>query len=168
MMEVFGWVESTPVSIWVRESLWGFPAMLILHALGMGVLAGGGVLIALRRMRPGNQGEDPGKAASYRGFIVAMWGGFWVSLASGLMLLAAYPAKALTNPVFGLKFALLGCGFLLVRQLLADADQSPELARHASVLKATRAIAVGAIVMIAGAIFAGRFLAYTHTVLLAY
>ena len=42
-----------------------------------------------------------------RRYYRAMWAGFWVNAFSGVLLLIAYPTKALTNPVFYLKLALI-------------------------------------------------------------
>ena len=42
-----------------------------------------------------------------RRFVAVLWIGFWINAASGVLLLIAYPTKALTNPVFGLKLALI-------------------------------------------------------------
>lgn len=157
MMEAFGWIEQTPVSLWVRESLWAFPFWLTLHALGMGFLAGGGLLMGARRL--GVSRLAP--LSAFSGFNKIMWTGFYVSLVSGLFLLSAYPAKALTNPVFALKFILLGSGFLLLRAAM----RTPEEVDPAWPAKT---LAVAAMFAITGAIFAGRFLAYTHKILLAY
>ncbi len=157
LMDTFGWIEQTPVSLWVRESLWAFPFWLILHAVSMGFLAGGGLLMGLRRV--GVSRLAP--LSAFGGFNKVMWAGFWVSLASGLFLLSAYPAKALTNPVFALKFLLLGSGFLLLRAAM----RTPEVVTPTW---PARTLAVAAMLAITGAIFAGRFLAYTHKILLAY
>lgn len=157
LLDAFGWIEQTPVSLWVRESLWAFPFWLILHAVGMGFLAGGVLLMGFRRI--GVSRLAP--VADFLGFGRVMWVGFWVSLVSGVFLLAAYPAKGLTNPVFGLKFLLLGASVLLLRAALRapEGEDEPWLGRG---------LAVAAMLSVVGAIFAGRFLAYTHKILLAY
>ena len=157
MMEVFGWIEGTPVSIWVRESMWAFPFWLILHAIGMAFLAGGVLLLGLRRAGV----SQVGPLSDFAQFSRVMWAGFWVSAVSGVFLLLAYPAKALTNPVFGLKFVLLACSVLLLRAALrVPEEQAPRWQ--------ARGLAIAAMLAVAGAIFAGRFLAYTHKILLAY
>ena len=48
-MEVLNFLESTAVATWVRESLslWAFPTMIALHAIGMAVLVGLNVAICL-------------------------------------------------------------------------------------------------------------------------
>ena len=39
-----------------------------------------------------------------------MWAGFWVNAVSGVLLLIAYPTKALTNPLFYVKLVLIAIG----------------------------------------------------------
>ena len=50
MMPFLGWLEQTGYSVWVREAptVWAFPFMLILHAIGMGLVAGIHTSICLR------------------------------------------------------------------------------------------------------------------------
>ena len=39
MISALAWIESTSLSEWVVGSLWAFPVILTLHAIGMGKLA---------------------------------------------------------------------------------------------------------------------------------
>src|SRR5690606_14917300 len=85
---------------------------LILHAWGMAFLVGGGVAVSLRVL-----GVASGaRMERFAGFFPFMWLGAGLAIVSGIGLLAGYPAKALTNWVFGLTFlclisaAVLGVG----------------------------------------------------------
>lgn len=153
MTGLFAIIEQSGPSVFMRESLWAFPAALIGHAVGMAILAGGGAVVALRFMGVARQIPVGALAPVYRW----MWGGFWLALASGLALLLAYPAKGLTNPVFGLKFALIAGAVALLYALRAKGEVSAGWVKPA---------AAGVLLLWAGAIFAGRFLAYTHSVLM--
>jgi hypothetical protein len=158
-MEFLAWFENTSLSIWVRETPWVFPTILVAHALGMGSLVGVNALVGLRALRV----VTSISSAMLERFAPLMWSGFVVSLVSGAALLAAYPAKALTNPLFVVKFAFIGLAFYVlkrVRRRLAQPDDP-------AVLASLRIAAVGLLLLWAGAISAGRFLAYTHSVLLA-
>ena len=44
------WLESTSLSVWMREepSIWAFPFILSLHTIGLGFVAGINAVIALR------------------------------------------------------------------------------------------------------------------------
>ena len=83
---------------------------------------------------------------------------------SGLSLLMAYPAKALTNPVFYLKLSALVSALLISRyfqKMLALTGENFELERLVPRL------AYLSLVLWMVTVTAGRFLAYTHSVLLA-
>jgi hypothetical protein len=84
-------------------------------------------------------------------------------LVSGLALLAAYPAKALTNPVFYLKLTALIIGLGLSRyfQLKLQVEQSTIDEKKLKLLGAL------SLLLWVITITAGRFLAYTHNTLLA-
>ncbi|MBZ5556872.1 MAG: hypothetical protein LAO77_06295 [Acidobacteriia bacterium] len=164
---VLGSIESSAFSTWLRESpsLLAFPLMLSLHAIGMGLAAGINGAIALRIL-----GVAPGvPLGGMRPFLRVMWAGFWMNAASGVALLIAYPTKALTNPDFYLKLTFIALALVTVRALdrrvfrapqALDAVPTPPGAR-------VRRLAVASLTCWAGAIIAGRLLAYTYTQLLA-
>jgi hypothetical protein len=111
-VEVFAWIEQTPVGLWVREAptIWAFPFVLLLHTIGLGIVAGTAVVLNAYAYR------HPEQWAAHRlePYFRFAWAGFAVNLVSGLLLLAAYPAKALTDPVFYLK---IGCVIVAMAQL---------------------------------------------------
>jgi hypothetical protein len=164
MLSLFTYIEQSAFSIWVREtpSLLGFPFILYLHTLGLAMLAG--INVGLVFWLLGARGGVP--LAKLSGVYRVMWLGFAINALSGLALLAAYPAKALTNWVF---FAKLLCvaGALWVLEAtkteLAGVSGSGVL----SVSPRARRLALLSLVLWAGTILAGRLLAYTHSVLLA-
>ena len=49
MLEFFKTLEQSPISLWVRESgtVWSFPTILLLHTLGMSIVAGGSAIMDL-------------------------------------------------------------------------------------------------------------------------
>jgi hypothetical protein len=76
---------------------------------------------------------------------------------SGLALLLAYPTKALTNPVFYLKLALIAVALMILRGILRRTAMAVPARGVVQVL------AVASLVSWVGAITAGRLLAYTCT-----
>ena len=157
-------LELTPLSVWIRESpsLWAFPFILYLHTLGLAMLAGLSVgidfwLLAVRA-RP--------LLATMAGLYRVMWLGFAVNAVSGLLLLLAYPAKALTNWVFFVKLLLIAIGVLLLELMRKDSFAAAGAAAQ-PVSVQTRRLAMLSLGCWAGAILAGRLLAYTHSILLA-
>ena len=160
----FLWLESTAFSTWMREepSIWAFPMILAVHTIGMALIVGIGVALDLRILGVGR--DVP--IREMRRFFVPMWIGLWLNVVSGLALLAAYPTKALTNPVFYTKLTLIAIALVLFqairRRLFRDgeAPTSPMPAR-------LRLLAAASIFCWASAITAGRLLAYTYTRLMA-
>jgi hypothetical protein len=150
------WLESTGLSTWIREStsVLAFPAILSAHAIGMGLAAGLNSVIALRVLNVA--ASIP--LAELRRYAPVMWFGFWLNAVSGVVLFIGYPTKALTNPVFYLKLGFIALAMVLSVRRLRGASDSAGLARG---------FAVVTLVSWAGAIFAGRFLAYTYTHLMA-
>jgi hypothetical protein len=76
-----------------------------------------------------------------------------------------YPTKALTNPVFYLKLFLIGVAMVLLvrigRRVFVGSAPDTET------LRALRPMAIVSLLCWAGAITAGRLLAYTYTRLTA-
>ncbi|MBM4183835.1 MAG: hypothetical protein FJ207_06355 [Gemmatimonadetes bacterium] len=161
-VETLLWFEGTPPSIWMRESGPGFFGSLILHSLGMAFLVGAHVATDLRIL-----GVAPGVPLSLLYRLRPMgWLGLGVVVPSGVLLLVAYPTKALTNPVFYVKLASVGSALLVGRALgvgllgRAGAEAEPLPSR----IKAKAGLSL---LLWALAITSGRLLAYTYHVLLA-
>jgi hypothetical protein len=188
LLSFFIWLESTSLSEWIRgsPSLLGFPFILYLHTLGLALIAGLSSAVALFLIAaPGPRRRPP-----LGGLFPLMWLGLGINAVSGLLLLIAYPAKALTNPVFYLKLVAIVAAVAIVRWLerrlagLPGAD-SPAEAAAADVASAPRSIAAGGMPPHAAstadlkraawallglwlvATTTGRLLAYTHSILLA-
>ena len=50
MKEFLVLVEESKFSVWVREAqtIWAFPTILVLHTIGMGIVAGGAAMISVQ------------------------------------------------------------------------------------------------------------------------
>jgi hypothetical protein len=86
------WLESTSLSVWMRESpsLWAFPFVLYLHTLGLALLAGLSTALAVWVLM--SPGEVP--PPRMRQFFPLMWLGFFINTLSGVLLLIAYRSAA--------------------------------------------------------------------------
>jgi hypothetical protein len=156
---VFSWVESTPLSLWMRgESMWGFPAILSAHTLGMGFLAGTSVGIDLRLLGVAKRVPLP----ALEKFYPVMWLALAVNFLSGMLLLIGYPYKAFTNPLFYVKLALVALAVYLVVRIRKEVLRHPA-GDAAAALPNARRLAIVSIACWAGVIFAGRLLAYTYS-----
>jgi hypothetical protein len=165
MDPLFRWIESTPLSVWTREStsILAFPAILSAHAIGMALAVGVNVAIAIHLL-----GMAPGiPTRELRRFSPIMMFGFWLTAASGAALLIAYPTKALTNPLFYVKLGLIGIAMSLSaaidRRFVRPPQPRPPDERSP---RTARWLAVASLAAWAGAITAGRLLAYTYRRLL--
>lgn len=155
------WIESTALSQWIVGSLFAFPVILTLHAIGMGFAAGLGAMIALRIL--GVASHVP--LAELRRFLPVLWAGFWLNAASGVLLLIGYPTKALTNPVFYLKLTFIGVAMGLLARISRDlfAAEAAAIADHdGGGGRHLRRLALASLACWIGAITAGRLLAYTY------
>ena len=163
MQSFFIWLEATSLSVWVREStsVFGFPGILTAHAIGMGLAVGVNAAMALLLL-----GFAPAVPRhELRRFVPVMWLGFWMNTISGVLLLLGYPTKALTNPLFYLKLLLIGVGMWLFVQMAREMFDKPAAGPPAE--RSGRLLGMASLACWAGAITAGRFLAYTATRIMA-
>ena len=151
-------VEGSELSDWVRsDSLLAFPTIITLHTIGMGFLAGGSTAIDLRIL--GVAPNIPLKPMAR--FVPLLWLAFAVNAVSGILLLIAYPTKALTNPVFYIKVCLIALAAWLVYRIAAVVLRVSDVDQKAVDGKAKLLAAVSLASWVA-LITAGRLLAYTH------
>lgn len=146
----FVWLEATSFSVWMRESpsLFAFPMILAVHTIGLGLLAGVDVAHDLRLL-----GVAPAVPVTvFDRFLPVMWIGLGLNAVSGVALLLGYPTKALTNPVFYLKLAVIAVALVLVGVI-----------RRRQELQAPKLLAAVSILCWTVAIVAGRLLAYTYS-----
>lgn len=144
MYELFATIQQSSPSVWMREAPHAYFVALIFHAWGMALLIGGGIVVSLRVLGVGKSAA----LEKFRGFFPVMWLGAVMAIISGLALLVAYPAKALTNPVFALKLICLICAALLMRR----------------VLHGTRVTAAIALVLWLAVVASGKLLLYTYSI----
>jgi hypothetical protein len=134
-------------------SLWAFPGVLAAHTLGLGLLAGLNTALNLRLL--GVAPRIP--PAAFARFLPVMWLGLGVNVVTGIALVIAYPTKALTNPVFYLKLTLIAAALLILRTTLR------RIRGTSAISGSTKVLAALSLMAWAGAIAAGRLLAYTCT-----
>lgn len=165
MMAFFVWLENTALSVWVRESpsLLAFPFILFLHTLGLALLAGISVALDLWLL----MGATRAPRIATRGFFQVMWLGFGINALSGIVLLVAYPAKALTNWVFYSKMLLILLALLALEATRREVFANVHPGDTITVTRRARALAIASLVCWAGTILTGRLLAYTYVILMA-
>jgi hypothetical protein len=161
-MPFLRWLEALSLSVWIREggSIWGYPTILFLHTVGLGFLAGLSVAMALRIL--GVASRLP--LAPFAKFFPLMWIGFWVNAISGILLLMADATTKAINPVFYIKigFTLVACLVLILlhRRFFNDAFLVDQMLDQKPVSGKGKAMAAILLICWAGAITAGRLMAY--------
>lgn len=152
-------IEDSGLSAWLRESEspFAFYFVLLFHTFGLALLVGANMVVDLRIL--GYVREIP--LAPLKGLFRVMWLGFAINACSGALLLLAYPTKALTNPVFYVKLAIIGCAvWAMVR--IKDCVFGDSSLDELSMMKRGAGLAKWSIFLWIGAITAGRLLAYTY------
>ena len=93
----------------LKSHVWAYPALEVVHIVGIALLLGNLVLLELRVF--GRGAALPVKDLARLSLSVALCG-FGLVAASGLLMVATQPAELLSNRVFTLKMLLLmlaGC-----------------------------------------------------------
>ncbi len=152
-------IEESGLSTWLRESEspFGFYFVLLFHTFGLALLVGASAVIDLRLL--GIEREIP--LAPLKRLFGIMWSGFAINAASGVLLLIAYPTKALTNPVFYTKMTLIGFAVWVMTNLRSRVFNDSTLS-EAAMIGRGRTLATWSLVLWVGVITAGRLLAYTY------
>jgi hypothetical protein len=156
-MNFLNTLEQMPFSIWVRESssIWAFPTFLVVHTIGMSVVAGLSAMISLTVL--GFWPKIPIRPMER--LYPLIWIGFWVNAATGTVLLIADASTKLTNWDFGVKMAFVFAGVYLITRTRKQIFGSTDIDR--GLLPAgSKGLAWASLICWFGAITAGRLLAY--------
>jgi hypothetical protein len=153
-------LESTGLGIWVRESLYGFPALVAIHLMGIMMSAGMIVWFDLRLL--GVVLPAVPVSTVYRRLIPWTAVGFLVMLTTGALLFTGYATKALGNPFFRIKVAALVLAGVNAAAYHAITERRLSLwDAAASPPSAARAAGFISIAAWTTVILCGRLMAYT-------
>ncbi len=97
-------VEALPVARAMRESLWLYPLVEVVHLLGLAILVGGVVLFDLRVL---GVSKRLSVAALARYLLPWSIAALWLIVPSGLLMFSAHASEFIANRVFLLKMTLL-------------------------------------------------------------
>ncbi len=157
-MPVFEWLESTALAVWVGESLWGYPIMLGLHAVGLAIVVGIFTMLDLRMLRVI-------RGVSFQAFLSLYrlaWIGFLINALSGSALFTSQATTFVESAPFLIKISAVISGVIFgifiqrrLRSRVADWDNA-----DANIESSATALAALSLVCWIGAIFAGRLIAY--------
>jgi hypothetical protein len=152
------WLEHTGVAQAMRQWLWLYPVVEIVHIMGIVLLVGSAVMFDLRLL-----GLSPRLPVAAMARHLLPWArlGLGVVAPTGVLMFTAHATEFAANPAFQLKLALIAAACLNAavfhrwpfRTVRAwDVQQAPP--------PAARLAAVASLVLWAGVISCGRLLAY--------
>ena len=156
--EIFNTIEQSGLSRWLRESqsLFGFYFILLFHTFGMSLVVGANAVVDLRIL-----GIAPGLPLHpLKKLFGIMWTGLAINVTTGLLLLTAYPTKALTNPDFYVKLSFIGLAVYTLRKMSIQVFGDDSLSEAAMIAKG-KLMAKLSLIFWIGAVGAGRLLSET-------
>ena len=145
-------IDQSAMANFVRDTIWVYPLCLTLHAIGLAFAAGVAVTMDLRVL--GIASALP--LAPMRRLQPLFYTALAVNAISGVGLVLNNPAKWLVDPLFYVKLALL------VFALIDSAVLVRRVCAAATAVANARGLAMASLALWAGAITAGRMLAYPY------
>lgn len=157
LIDLLAWLEATRLATWTRESpsIWAYPTVLTLHTVGLAVVVGLSAVIDLRLLGVARRVPPATLLPAFR---LIAWG-FLLNAFTGLLLLIADATMKMRQPVLYVKLVLIAlglwCAILARREVRRDgASMASAVTPRAAV------IAMASLLLWAGAITAGRLMAY--------
>ncbi|WP_417767022.1 DUF2214 domain-containing protein [Stappia sp.] len=164
METLTAFLQTLPVSEWMRVSRWGYALVNTAHVAGLAVLVGSILPLDLRLLGVWRQAAP--LAPLVRVLVPCAACGLMLALSSGLMLFLAAPADYAAAPLFLAKMALVSLGTVsaLLTHASAATRRQPgaDMAATLAGLSPSRLRLAGAVSLIAwgGALICGRLLAF--------
>lgn len=153
------WLEKTPGSIALHESLWVYPLVESVHVLTLCLFVGLAAMLDLRLLGLTMRGTRVSEVVSQ--LLPWMAAGFGVMVLSGTALFYAIPVKTYLNIFFRLKVLMLALAGLnawvfhrSVYRRVAEWDVG------AAIPRAAKVTAWLSLALWVGIVFAGRMIAY--------
>jgi Family of unknown function (DUF6644) len=152
------WLEGTAVGIAMRQWLWLYPIVEIIHIMGFVILIGSAFMFDLRLL-----GVGRGLPVSALADHLLRWARWSLVLVvpTGSLMFIAHATEMSTNPAFRLKLILIAAAFLNAslfhrRPFRAVGDWDTEIAAPLP----ARLAGVLSLVLWTGVVACGRLLAY--------
>ncbi|WP_218145326.1 DUF6644 family protein [Parapedobacter koreensis] len=151
-------MENTPLAISIRQSLWAYPALEIIHIVGIVMLVGAAFLFDLRLL--GFSKNLPLPILS-RHLLPWSARGLLVIIPSGMLLFLTNATSLAFDPTFWLKLVLLGAAglnALVFHQIIINRHIKPKI--QESPPFGAKICALFSIIVWIAVIACGRLLAY--------
>jgi hypothetical protein len=154
---MMAWLEGTALATWTRQSpsLWAYPTILTLHTVGLGIVVGASAVIDFRLLGFAPRITLPSLSPLFRIIMSA----FLLNAATGCILFMSDATTKSKQPVFYIKLTLIGLALwntALVKRVLSEPQQGDQTV----VSNRFKRLALSSLLLWAGAITAGRLMAY--------
>lgn len=161
MLKAFAtWLNDTGLSLIFKTTSWLVPLSQSVHILAVAIVLSSFVLLAMRAS--GVTGRDVRMTQLQARFLPWVWVSIVVLLLTGILQIIAEPARALLNPFFQAKMALIVAVVFIVRSLQTRLNRALEDWDVAERLPISQRIGSAAIVVLTLIIiFCGRWIAYS-------
>jgi putative copper export protein len=149
------WLYASALSQAIQNTPWVIPALQSVHILALSILFGAALMVNLGALGVIGRGEA-GPAALCRRYVPWIWLALGVLAITGSLLVISEPERALSNPMFWTKLAVLAlaCGLTV-----AMARTSRERTVPAATAPA-RLLAIAGLAAWLAVIVCGRWIAY--------
>jgi hypothetical protein len=155
-------LEASGYAVWVRESpsILAFTSILALHAMGLAIIVGLNVVVALRLL--GFVPEIP--VTKLKQLYPWMYVGFTINLLSGGSLMIANLRGELENWVFLTKLTLIALAMINMEIMRTRVFDNPALAGGGTLPRSARIFAISSLVLWTLAMITGRLTSYPYLV----
>jgi len=153
------WLDKTSLSQLFKVTDWLVPAVQSVHILAIGVVFSSTVVILLRvaALSP----RDVQVTALNRRLLPWIWWSLLVLLISGIILIITEPGRALTNPFFFAKMALIAVFAVLARYYQVAVRNAPAPWNEVSAPRpGVRPVSAIVLLILLAIVFCGRWIAY--------
>jgi hypothetical protein len=139
------WVAHTGLGIAIRKSTLVFPAVEVVHVLGLTLLLGSILAVNMRLLGAGLRRQTPAEVATL--LTPLFWTGLGIALATGIIMFVGEPVKCFFNEAFwwkmGLLVAAIAFHLTLFRWAARSQTSGPLLQKSAAVVSLTLWFGVG-------------------------
>ena len=154
---MMAWLEATALATWTRESpsIWAYPFILTLHTVGLGIVVGANAVIDFRILGFAPRISLPSLSPLFR----LIWSAFLLNAVTGCILFMSDATTKSKQPVFYIKLTLIALALWSTSSIRRGMQTGGELEKAVNRGRYTR-LAIVSLVLWAGAITAGRLMAY--------
>ena len=154
-MNLWTWLESTALALWVAESEFAYPLLLALHIFGLALAVGIRTIIDMSIL-----GTFPEiRPVMLRKLFPIVWIALALNMISGLMLFISQATLLVNNLPFLTKISLIILQVILTAYVFQNINIHSHDLKHRSPIR-IRLLAMGSLVLWLGIIIAGRLIAY--------